>query len=105
MAQLVVTDMEGNTRTVEAETGISLMEIIRDNDFDDMAALCGGCCSCATCHIYVDEAWASKLGSVDDDEDELLSMAESRQENSRLSCQIEMTDELDGMPVTIAPGE
>jgi 2Fe-2S ferredoxin len=105
MAKLVVTDMEGNTREVDAEIGISVMEVIRDNDFDDLAALCGGCCSCATCHVYIDENWTSKLDAVEADEDELLSMAESRQANSRLSCQIEMSDELDGMPVTIAPGE
>lgn len=105
MAKLVVTDMEGNTREVDAEIGISVMEVIRDNDFDDLAALCGGCCSCATCHVYVDESWTSKLEAVEADEDELLSMAESRQANSRLSCQIEMSDALDGMPVTIAPGE
>lgn len=105
MAKLVVTDMEGNTREVDAEIGISVMEVIRDNDFDDLAALCGGCCSCATCHVYIDDAWTPKLDAVEADEDELLSMAESRKGNSRLSCQIEMSDELDGMPVTIAPGE
>ncbi|MEM7569856.1 MAG: 2Fe-2S iron-sulfur cluster-binding protein [Pseudomonadota bacterium] len=105
MANLVVTDMEGNTREVEAEIGISVMEVIRDNDFEDMAALCGGCCSCATCHVYIDENWIGKLDKVEADEDELLSMAESRQANSRLSCQIEMSEELSGMPVTIAPGE
>lgn len=105
MAELVITDMEGNTRKVEAELGISVMEVIRDNDFEDLAALCGGCCSCATCHVYIDESWLPKLDSVEADEDELLSMAESRQPNSRLSCQIEMSEELNGMPVTIAPGE
>lgn len=105
MAKLNITDMEGNSRDVDAEIGISVMEVIRDNDFEDLAALCGGCCSCATCHVYIDENWLPKLDKVEADEDELLSMAESRQANSRLSCQIEMSDELDGMPVTIAPGE
>jgi len=105
MASLVVTDVQGNTRQIEAETGISVMENIRDNDFDDLDAICGGAGCCGTCHVYVDESWAGKLADVEDDEEEMLSMSETRKGNSRLSCQIEMTDELDGMTVTIAPPE
>lgn len=105
MAKLKVTDLKGNTREFEGETGISVMENIRDAGFQDLLALCGGCCSCATCHVYVDEAYLDKLAPMEGDEDDLLSMSEHRQDNSRLSCQIEFSDELDGLSVTIAKAE
>lgn len=105
MSKLIVTDRDGNTTEVEGERGISVMEILRDKDFD-IAAICGGCCSCATCHVYVDDAWAGKLEPREEDERELLEELESFKEaNSRLSCQVEFTDALDGLKVTLAPDE
>jgi len=78
------------------------MEIIRENDLPIEAA-CGGCCACATCHVYVAEAWLPKLKVADDEEDRMLDEAYQVQENSRLSCQISFSDELDGLKVTLAP--
>lgn len=104
MAKLIVTNRDGDTQEVTGEIGLSVMEILRDNDFE-IAAICGGMCSCATCHVYVDEEWLSKAGERQDDEKELLQELESFQNNSRLSCQIEFTDELDGLSLTVAPDE
>ncbi len=95
MAKINVIDRSGNSKEVEAEAGLTLMEIIRDNGFDELLALCGGCCSCATCH-------ADKLPEMTEDESDLLDSSDHRNETSRLSCQIKMTDALDGVTVTIA---
>ncbi len=102
MPKINVVDRSGTSKEVEAETGMTLMEIIRDDGFDELLALCGGCCSCATCHVHVDPAYVSKLPELGEDEDDLLDSSDHRNETSRLSCQIEMTDELDGVTVTIA---
>ena len=103
MPKLIVVDREGREKTVEGDAGLSVMEVIRDNGFDELLALCGGCCSCATCHVQVDAAWADKTGSLSEDESDLLDSSDYRVATSRLSCQIEFTDELDGLRVTIAP--
>ena len=84
------------------EAGLSVMEAIRDAGIDEVLALCGGCCSCATCHVHVDPEFAAKLPKMSADEDDLLDSTSDRDERSRLSCQIELTDALDGMKVTIA---
>ncbi|MEM6909255.1 MAG: ferredoxin [Pseudomonadota bacterium] len=102
MPKLVVTNREGETSEIEVETGLTVMEAIRDNGFDELLALCGGCCSCATCHIYVDPSAKDNLPRLEEDEDELLESSDHRNENSRLSCMIPFTDELDGLKVTIA---
>lgn len=102
MAKIHVTDREGQDHELEATKGWSVMEIIRENDLPIEAA-CGGCCACATCHVYVDEAWLPKLKAADDEEDRMLDEAYQVQENSRLSCQISFSDELDGLKVTLAP--
>jgi 2Fe-2S ferredoxin len=102
MAKIHVTDRDGQDHELEATKGWSVMEIIRENDLPIEAA-CGGCCACATCHVYVDEAWLSKLKTADDEEDRMLDEAYQVQENSRLSCQISFSDELDGLKVTLAP--
>ncbi len=104
MAKLIVTNRDGDTQEVTGEIGLSVMEILRDNDFE-IAAICGGMCSCATSHVYVDEEWLAKTGECQDDEKELLQELESFQSNSRLSCQIEFTEELDGLSLTVAPDE
>ncbi|HEV7312495.1 ferredoxin [Sphingopyxis sp.] len=102
MPSLTVVDREGTAHTLEADAGLTLMEVIRDNGFDELLALCGGCCSCATCHIHVDPAFAGKLPAMSDDENDLLDSSEDRNETSRLSCQIPFDDALDGIKVTIA---
>ena len=102
MPKLIVTTRSGDTREVEAAAGLSVMEAIRDNGFDELLALCGGCCSCATCHVHVDPAFAELLPRLTADEDDLLDSSDDRDATSRLSCQIPFTDALDGLRVRIA---
>jgi ferredoxin, 2Fe-2S len=103
MPKLVVVTRDGEEKTIEAESGLSVMEIIRDNGFDELLALCGGCCSCATCHVQVDPAFADKLAAMSEDENDLLDSSDHRNEYSRLSCQLNFSDDLDGLRVVIAP--
>jgi ferredoxin, 2Fe-2S len=103
MPQLNIVDRAGNEMKVEGRSGWSVMENIRDNGFDELLALCGGCCSCATCHVHVDPEWIAKVGAPKPDEDDLLDTSDHRVETSRLSCQILFTAELDGLRVRIAP--
>jgi 2Fe-2S ferredoxin len=103
MAELIIVGRDGTERIVRGKTGWSVMENIRDAGFDELLALCGGCCSCATCHVLVDEDWAGRLKPMGPDEDDLLDSSSHRGEASRLSCQIEFAPELDGLRVTIAP--
>ena len=103
MTKLVVVDRSGSEREIDVANGVSVMEAIRDSGFDELLALCGGCCSCATCHVYVDPAFADKLPAMSEDENDLLDSSDHRRPHSRLSCQIPMADDLDGMVVTIAP--
>ena len=105
MPQLIVVTREGETRTIEGETGLSVMEVIREAGIDELLALCGGCCSCATCHVHVDPGYAAKLPPMSDDENELLSISDDRDSKSRLSCQIPFTEGLDGLRVTVAQEE
>jgi 2Fe-2S ferredoxin len=95
---------DGQERTIDdAETGKSLMEVGRGAGIDGILGTCGGGCSCATCHVYVDPGWLKAVGPPDDIEASLLDMYETLQPNSRLSCQIEVRPELDGLRVTVAP--
>jgi len=103
MARLTVTTRGGETRDVEGRPGLSVMEIIRDNGFDELIALCGGCCSCATCHVHFAPEWTAKLPPMSDDENDLLDSSNHRVARSRLSCQITFDEDLDGISVTIAP--
>ena len=103
MPKLIVTTREGETSEISVGEGLTVMEAIRDNGFDELLALCGGCCSCATCHVHVDPSFADKLPSMSEDEDDLLESSDHRNETSRLSCQIPFAPELDGLKVTIAP--
>ena len=102
MSELIVTTREGETRTLKAPLGMSVMEVIRDGGVDEMLALCGGVCSCATCHVHVDPAFADKLPSMSEDESDLLDSSSHRDARSRLACQIRMNDSLSGLRVTIA---
>ena len=104
MALLRVVDRDGVEHEVDAKPGLKVMETLRELDYG-VAAICGGMCSCATCHVYVDPEWTSKLPEPMSDERELLTELSHHEENSRLSCQIEFTNELAGLRVTIAPDE
>jgi len=102
MPELIVVTREGEERVLDGETGLSVMEVIRDGGIDELLALCGGCCSCATCHVHVDPAFLDRLPAMGPDEDELLDAASERDETSRLSCQIPFGPALDGLRVRIA---
>jgi 2Fe-2S ferredoxin len=102
MAKLVVVTRKGEEREIEATTGLSVMEVLRDGGIDEVLALCGGCCSCATCHVYVD-GHADDLPPMSQDEDDLLDSSDHRNERSRLSCQLPFTAAMDGIRVTVAP--
>ena len=105
MVLIHVIDSEGEEHEVEGQIGLSLMESLRDLD-NGTLALCGGMCSCATCHCFIEEPWASSLSERQDDELELLEDLDSfKKDQSRLSCQIEFTEDMDGMRVQIAPDE
>ena len=103
MPKLIVVTREGEESAVEGEAGLSVMEVIRDSGIDELLALCGGCCSCATCHVHVDPEFAGLLPPMSEDENDLLDSSDHRDETSRLSCQIQLTAALDGLRVTIAP--
>jgi 2Fe-2S ferredoxin len=103
MTSIIITSRTGEEHALSASDGLSLMEVIRDNGLDELLALCGGCCSCATCHVKVDPAFAHLLPPISEDESDLLDSSDHRDERSRLSCQIAVTNALDGMRVTIAP--
>lgn len=102
MPNVVVINQAGEEKTVDAAVGRSLMEVIRDNGFDELLALCGGCCSCATCHVHIDPAFADRLPKMTEDENDLLDSSDHRDANSRLSCQLPVTDAFEGLRVTIA---
>ena len=102
MPKLTVVTRAGEESTVDVADGLTVMEAIRDNGFDELLALCGGCCSCATCHVHVDPSFKDRLPAMSEDEDDLLDSSDNRDENSRLSCQIPFTGDLDGLKVTIA---
>ncbi len=97
-----VTDTAGDSHELEGLDGWRVMEVIRDWGVG-IKAECGGSCSCATCHVYVGEDWIERLAPPTDDEEDLLFSTIDKRPNSRLSCQILLSDELDGLEVTIAP--
>ena len=102
MPKLIITDRSGKKSEIEYDSNFTLMEALRDNGYD-IEASCGGCCACATCHVYIDERWTNKLKNMDDDEESMLDQAFDVKKNSRLSCQIDLSDELDGLEIEIAP--
>ena len=105
MATLHIVGRDGNMSEIAGTDEMSIMELLRDAGFDDLLALCGGCCSCATCHIYVEGDRLERLPALSDDENDLLDSSGHRQPNSRLSCQLIWSDALDGVRVTLAPAE
>lgn len=102
MSYIVVVDREGQEHRLDALNGWRIMEIIRDHELP-IKGECGGCCSCATCHVYVDEAWRDRIPKREDEEDEMLDEAFSVEDNSRLSCQILFSEDLEGLRVYLAP--
>ncbi len=103
MARMTVVDRDGEAHEIEAKPGLKLMEILRELDYG-VAAICGGLCSCATCHVYIDANWVAKLPKKQSDEQELLTeLSDYKPDASRLSCQVDFTEALDGIKVTIAP--
>lgn len=103
MADIIVVARDGSEHVMSAADGLTLMEAIRDAGQDDMLALCGGGCACATCHVIVDPDFAGPLEPMSEDEDALLDTSEHRVATSRLSCQIRVSDALAGLRVAIAP--
>ena len=101
MTKVTYIEPDGTKREVEASPGTTVMEAAVDNGVEGIVAECGGACSCATCHVYVDPEWAEKLTPPDAQEDGMLDCVVDRQPNSRLSCQIQLNDELDGLLVRV----
>jgi 2Fe-2S ferredoxin len=105
MPKVTFIEHNGNAHTVQAESGLSLMRAAVDNNVPGIDADCGGECACATCHVYVDAAWFARTGEKSDMENSMLGFAAVTQDNSRLSCQITMTDALDGLVVSLPEGQ
>ena len=100
MPQITFIDPAGTARTIDAPVGQTVMETAIKNDVPGIEAECGGACACATCHVYVDEAWREKVGDPSPMEEDMLDFGYDVRPNSRLSCQIKVADELDGLIVT-----
>ncbi|MGI9238391.1 MAG: 2Fe-2S iron-sulfur cluster-binding protein [Woeseiaceae bacterium] len=105
MPTITYVTTDGVRHEVEVENGYSVMEGAINNDIDGIVAECGGACACATCHSYIDEQWLDKLPEMDDMEDSMLDAAYERKSNSRLTCQIEVSDDLDGLVVTVGEND
>jgi ferredoxin, 2Fe-2S len=101
MARITFIQNDGIERVVEAEPGMTVMEAAVKNSIPGIAAECGGACACATCHVYVDEAWREKTGQPEQMEEDMLDFAFDIRPESRLSCQIKVTEDLDGLVVRI----
>lgn len=101
MAKITYIEFDETAHTVEVKTGLSVMEGAVKNNVPGIDADCGGACACATCHVYVDEAWRDKTGEASAMEESMLDFADEVQPNSRLSCQIRVTDALDGLVVRL----
>ena len=102
MGMIKVKDRQDKLHQLKAEQGSTIMEIIRDAGLDIEAA-CGGCCACATCHVHISSEWIIKLKPIGDDEESMLDQAFHVTNNSRLGCQLEYSDDLNGMELTLAP--
>ena len=103
MPTVWATTRGGETRQIEAKPGVSLKDNLKRGGMVEILGLCGGCAGCGTCHVYVSEDWVNRLPPIRDEEETILAFSDWRQANSRLSCQIRVTDELEGLCVTVAP--
>ena len=101
MAKITYVEHDGKEHVIEVKAGLSVMEGAVKNNIPGIDADCGGACACATCHVYVDEAWTEKTGKASAMEESMLDFAEGVEPNSRLSCQIKVSDALDGLRVTM----
>ena len=101
MAKITYVEHNGTEHAIDVKNGLSVMEGAVKNNIPGIDADCGGACACATCHVYVDQEWLAKTGSRSAMEESMLDFAEGVEENSRLSCQIKVSDELDGLRVTM----
>ena len=99
MTKVIYKDFEGNSKTIDVENGLSVMEGAVQNDIPGIDADCGGAMACATCHVYVKDEWFNKIPKAEDAEVDMIDMAYEPKKNSRLSCQIIVSDELDGLEV------
>ena len=102
MGAIFVKDRDGISHKLDANSGLTIMEIIRDAGLEIEAA-CGGCCACATCHVYVEENWLNKLKTRREEENSMLDQAFYVANNSRLSCQLEFDEQINGIELTLAP--
>ena len=100
MAKITYKDYQGNSKTIDIENGLSVMEGAVKNEIPGIDADCGGGMACATCHVYVEENWLDKIPKAEDAEIDMIDMAFEPKKNSRLSCQIIVSDELDGLKIT-----
>lgn len=105
MPKVIFVASDGSKKEVESDAGYSVMEVAMNNGVDGIVAECGGACACATCHGYIDAEWLDRVPEMDDMEDSMLEAAYDRRENSRLTCQIELDDSLDGLVVHVAENE
>jgi|TARA_B100000767_G_C19481330_1_gene416334 2Fe-2S ferredoxin len=99
MPKITYEDNQGNSKTLEVENGLSVMEGAIQNDVQGIDADCGGSMACATCHVYVEEKWLDKIPKAEEAEEDMIDMAFEPKKNSRLSCQLIVTDDLDGLKV------
>jgi 2Fe-2S ferredoxin len=99
MTKITYEDNQGNSKTLEVENGLSVMEGAIQNDVQGIDADCGGSMACATCHVYVEEKWLDKIPKAEEAEEDMIDMAFEPKKNSRLSCQLIVTDDLDGLKV------
>ena len=100
MPKITYNDFQGNSKTIEVDNGLSVMEGAIQKDIPGIDADCGGSMACATCHVYVEDKWLDKIPEAEDAENDMIDMAFEPKKNSRLSCQIIVSDELDGLEVT-----
>ena len=100
MTKITYKDQQGNSKTIDIDNGLSVMEGAIQNEIPGIDADCGGSMACATCHVYVEEKWLNKIPKAEDAEIDMIDMAYEPKKNSRLSCQLIVTDELDGLEVT-----
>ena len=105
MPKITFVTPDGERHEVDVENGYSVMEAAINNNIEGIVAECGGACACATCHGYIDEAWTAKMPEMDDMEDSMLDAAYDRQDTSRLTCQLEIKEDWDGLVVNVAENE
>ena len=105
MTKITYKDHQGNSKTIEVEKGLSVMEGAIQNDIPGIDADCGGGCACATCMVFIGDEWKDKIESMTDEEESMIDFHEYKEDNSRLGCQVSVKDEFDGMKVKMPPSQ